>query len=92
MNDEGVVTATYLWPDKRPFPDAIMLKDASALVPEGRSARAESYGRNTQHYARETKYAALVTDMYIRLLSECDGGGMQDYADRMRELSLEVPE
>ncbi len=48
-NDDAPITAMYLWPDNLPMPDGIMLKDASSAC-NGRSARMESYGRNTLHY------------------------------------------
>ena len=68
-----------------------MLKDSSALVPEGRSRRMESYGRNTNHYARETEYASLVTDMYVWALRDHDASELEGFARRMGEMGLEVP-
>lgn len=87
----GPTTATYLWPGHEEFPDGIMLKESSALAPEGHSQRMESYGRNSYHYARESAYAALVTGMYMRLVRDNDGDELREFADRMRALSLDVP-
>ena len=87
-DDSAPITATYLWCDDKPMPDGILLKDASALVPEGKSRRVESYGRNRAHYARELAYARLVTRMYA-LLSD---GDKELFTGEMENLGLEVPE
>lgn len=88
-DDSGApIIATYLWCDDKPMPDGILLKDASSLVPEGKSKRVESYGRNRAHYARELVYARLVTRMYV-LLSDED---RELFTGEMESLGLEVPE
>lgn len=88
-DDSGApIIATYLWCDDKPMPDGILLKDASALVPEGKSKRVESYGRNRAHYARELAYARLVTGMYALLFDD----DKELFTDEMKNLGLEVPE
>ena len=70
-NDDAPRIATYLWPDNLPMPDGIMLKDASSAC-NGRSARMESYGRNTLHYSqmREAEERIAALEREIELLKE----------------------
>ena len=86
------ITAIYLWDSEKPFPDGIILKDASAITVDGRSSRVESYGRNKPHYQRETLFSSLVTRMYLRLTDCCDADELAAYRADMEKLHLEIPE